>query len=457
MAALDSNIVVLALPQISHDFGSGISLLGWVISGYILATAMLLLQAGKIGDWYGKKKVYLFGFALFGIASALCGLSQNTPEIISFRVIQGIAAAILGATGAPLVFEAFPPNERGKALGINGISWALGAISGPIIGGFLVAMDWRLIFYMNVPVAAAAVVLGLRRIPQSPPKRPHSGALSLGIGINFVSSVFVALAVACFMLWLTLFNAIFAVIGLGCLIVLIVNERKSSVPLLHVDLRQNRGFLFTVISLGVIQAGFLGIPFGLSLYYQSIIRLSPLETGLAIVPLPIFLGLVNPICGRLVDRMKNPSLLSITGALIIGVFTLLLGLDIGQSNPSSFYTAALLGIVGGADGLVWTPIIVSTMRFARPELRGVANGTAFMFSNIGFAASIAIIVAVSATSLPSSLISEIYIGSLSNLTTGQAFIFKEGISRAFLVLGTINFVAIPPLILMWKEQKRRLA
>lgn len=452
MAAIDANIVVLALPKISQDFNSGISLLGWVITGYILATAMLLLQAGKIGDWYGKKKVYLFGFALFGIASALCGLSQSTSEIISFRIVQGVGSAILAATGAPLIFDSFPPNERGKALGINSISWALGAISGPVLGGFLVAIDWRLIFYINVPVAAAAVVLGIRRIPQSLPNR--NGVQAKGIGINFVSSIFVALSVASFLLWLTLFNILYALIGLVCLLILVFNEKRSSVPLLNVELRRNKGFLFTVISLGVIQTAFLGISFGLSLYYQSIIGLTPIMTGLAIVPLSILVGIVNPLSGRLVDRMKSPASLSIAGQLIVGVFSLLLGLDIGGSMSSPLYTALLLSVIGGGGGLVWTPIIVSTMRFARPELRGVANGTAFMFSNIGFAASIAIVVAVSAISLPSNLISEIYLGSLSNLTSVQALLFKEGISRAFLVLGIIDFVAIPLLVMTWREQRR---
>ncbi|MHB8565600.1 MAG: MFS transporter [Nitrososphaerales archaeon] len=451
MAALDANIVTIALPKISHDFSSGVSILGWVISAYILATAMLLLQAGKIGDWYGKKKVYLLGFVLFGIASALCGISQNTPELILFRIIQGIASAIFSATSAPLVFESFPPSERGAALGINGIAWAIGAITGPVLGGFLVAVDWRLIFYINVPVAAAAVLLATRRIPSSPPKRPAIEGRSK-IGINLVSSIFVALTVASMLLWLTLFNSVFALIGIISLIILILSEKKSTIPLLNIELRRNRGFIYSVSALGVFQTAFLAIPFALSLYFQSILGYSPIITGLSIAPLPVFLGLVNPLGGRLVDRLKKPAIISIIGALIIGISTIALGFEMGSKTFSPIYTGALLALIGGSDGLVWTPTIVGIMKFAKSELRGVANGTAFMMSNIGFAASIAILVAISATFLPSAAISQIYLGNLSNLTSTQALLFKEGISRALVILGLIDFAATPLLFMIYREQ-----
>ena len=450
MAALDANIVVIALPRISHDFATGVSLLGWIISAYILATAMLLLQAGKLGDWYGKKKVYLLGFALFGIASALCGLSQNTAELISFRILQGVAAAILSATSAPLVFESFPPNERGSALGVNGIAWAIGAVTGPVLGGFLVAIDWRLIFYINVPVATVAVLLGLRRIPESPPKRPL--AAGAGIGINLLSSVFVALTVAALLLWLTLFNPIFALVGAASFVVVVLSEKRSKIPLLNSDLRRNKGFAYSVSALGVFQTAFLAIPFGLSLFYQSLLGYSPIITGLSIAPLPIFLGLTNPLSGRLADKLKKPAIISIIGVLVVGVGTIALGFEMDSPSLSPVYIGILLALIGAGDGLIWTPTIVGIMKFTRSELRGLANGTAFMVSNVGFAASIAILVAISATFLPSAAISQIYLGNLSNLTSSQALLFKEGISRALIVLGIIGFLSIPLLFMIRKEQ-----
>jgi MFS family permease len=126
MSALDSNIVTIALPNISKDLSAGYSLLGWVLAGYVLAVAALVLQSGKLGDNYGKKRIYLLGFAAFGIASALCGLSANVYQLIAFRIIQGGGASVMLATGIPLIFASFPPAERGSAVGINSVAWAVG-------------------------------------------------------------------------------------------------------------------------------------------------------------------------------------------------------------------------------------------------------------------------------------------------------------------------------------------
>ena len=126
MSALDANVVTIALPYISKDLSAGYSLLGWVLAGYVLAAAALVLQSGKMGDNYGKRSVYLIGFAIFGVSSALCGLSQSVYQLIAFRVVQGIGASIMIATGVPILFASFPPKERGTAVGINSVAWAWG-------------------------------------------------------------------------------------------------------------------------------------------------------------------------------------------------------------------------------------------------------------------------------------------------------------------------------------------
>ena len=122
MVAVDSTIVVIGLPIIGKDLHSGVSLLGWIITAYVLATAALLLQFGKLGDRHGKKKVYLIGFAVFGVASAICGISSGIYELVAFRLMQGVGAAMLGATSYPLIFASFPKHERGTAMGINSIA-----------------------------------------------------------------------------------------------------------------------------------------------------------------------------------------------------------------------------------------------------------------------------------------------------------------------------------------------
>ena len=447
MAALDTNIVTIALPKIADSLSSGVSQLGWVITGYILATAIFLLQSGKIGDKYGKKRIYLIGFAIFGIASALCGVSQNIYELIVFRVIQGVGASVLSATTVPLIFDSFPPNERGAAVGVNSVSWAVGAIAGPVVGGFIVTFDWRLIFYINVPIAAAAILIGTRRIPSRLNKGRVSG------GINPVSSLLLGIAVAMVLLWLTFFDYGYALTSLAFLGLLFLNEHRSKNPLLNRELVRSRGFVYCISGNSILQIAFLGIPFAMSFYYQSVANLSPITTGLYIAPLPLALVITNPIAGRLSDRVKTAVSLGMLGALLEAIGTIALGFEI-LARSSPFYIGASLAIIGCGGGLVWAPMISSTLRFARAELRGVANGTMFTLINIGFAASIAVVVGVSASFLPPQVISQIYLGQLGNLSGTAVSLFEEGMAKSLLGLSLVNFIALPLLFLARREQKR---
>lgn len=447
MVAVDSTIVVVGLPVIGKDLHSGVSLLGWIITAYVLATAALLLQFGKLGDRHGKKKVYVIGFAVFGAASAICGVSSGIYELIAFRMIQGVGAAMLGATSYPLVFASFPQHERGTAMGVNSIAWAVGAVTGPVLGGFLVSVDWRLIFFINVPVAFVAVIVGIKRMPSY----LDTGSREVK-EINLVSSFILALTVAMTLLWLTLFETLFALAGLACFMVLIFSEKKSRSPLIERELK-NGGFWFSSTSLAIANLGVLGIPFVLTFYYQIIKGYSPIQTGIFIVPLSIAIAISNPLAGRLFDRLKVSGILGLIGVILNGGATLVLSADvIAKSNP--VYLIAPLVVVGVGGGLVWTPLLGSALKFSKPELRGVANGTSFTLLNLGFAASIAILIAVSATFLPQSIVSRIYLGTLSGLTLSETDLFNHGMAESLLILAIVDFLAVIPIVLTILRQRK---
>lgn len=447
MVAVDSTIVIIGLPIIGQQLHSGVSLLGWVITAYILATAALLLQFGKLGDKYGKKKVYLIGFAIFGASSAVCGISSGIYEMISFRLIQGIGAAMISATTYPLIFASFPEKERGTAIGVNSVAWALGAIIGPVAGGFLVALDWRLIFFINVPVATIAVLVGTKRIPRSLDRGLP------GIGrINMISSILLAFTVTMTLLWLTVFESIFAVIGLLGLVALLVSERKSKSPLIERGLR-NKGFWFSSLSLAITNLGVLGIPFVLTFYYQVVEGFSPIATGLSIVPLSIAQVISNPLSGKLFDKIRVSGVLSLVGTGINGGFTLALSaIVIARSN--AFYMDIVLVMIGAGSGLIWTPLVGSALRFAKPELRGIANGTFFTLLNLGFAASIAMIIAISANFLPRTIVSRIYLGNISGLVPQEAVLLNHGMAQSLVILSIIDFIAVIPIVLSILEQRK---
>ncbi len=448
MAALDSNIVTIALPYISKGLSAGYSLLGWVLAGYVLAVAALVLQSGKLGDSYGKKNVYLIGFTVFGVASALCGFSGDAYQLIAFRVVQGVGASIMIATAIPLVFASFPPSERGAAVGVNSVAWAVGAVAGPVLGGALTVIDWRLIFFVNVPVAALAILVGRARIPGwLNAKNVHAGKL------NLFSATILGMAIALVMLWLTLLDVRLIPLGIIGVAAFAVVELRSSNPVLNRELLRNRGFVYSVVSLGIMMTAFFGIGFVLSFYFQSVAGFAPLQAGLWIAPLPIALAITNPLAGRMFDRMHRPALISIIGAFVVFSSLLLLSLAIRTTTPG-IYVTALLALIGLGGGFVWAPSISSALKFARPEIRGVANGTAFTLIYIGFATSVALVISISTSALPAPLASQIHSGSVTGLSASAASLFDQGLANALVGLAAVGIVGALLLVLLLREQAR---
>jgi EmrB/QacA subfamily drug resistance transporter len=447
MAALDSNIVTIALPYISRGLSAGYSLLGWVLAGYVLAVAALVLQSGKLGDAYGKKNVYLIGFVIFGVASALCGTSESAYELVAFRVVQGVGASIMIATAIPLIFASFPSSERGAAVGINSVAWAIGAVAGPVLGGALTAIDWRLIFYVNVPVAALAVIVGRARIPGWLNTKGTSGG-----GLNLANATILGLAIAMVMLWLTLLQTWVAALGALGVAAFAFAESRSANPLLSRELLKNRGFVYSVVSLGIMMTAFFGIAFVMSFYFQSVAGLSPLDAGVWLAPLPVALAVSNPLAGRVFDKFRKPAAFSVAGAVVVFSSLILLSWAISSPAPG-LEVAALLAVIGGAAGFVWSPSIASALRFSRPEMRGAANGTAFTLIYIGFATSVALVVSVSTASLPSALAAQVQSGSVV-LSGSNAALFNSGLAASLVALAAVGSLGVPLLLLVLREQAK---
>jgi EmrB/QacA subfamily drug resistance transporter len=447
MAALDSNIVTIALPYIAKGLSAGYSLLGWVLAGYVLAVAALVLQAGKLGDAYGKKRVYLIGFAVFGASSALCGVSENAYQLIAFRLVQGAGASVMIATAIPLIFASFPPSQRGSAVGINSIAWAVGAVAGPVLGGVLTAIDWRLIFYVNVPVAALAVLIGRAKIPVWLNVKNVRGGK-----INLPNALVLGTAIALVMLWLTAVQYWLAALGVLGVIAFVVAELKSSNPLLNRELLESRGFVYSVISLGVMMTAFFGIAFVMSFYFQSVAGLSPLAAGLWLAPLPVALAISNPIAGKVFDKLRRPAAVSVAGAVVVFLSLLGLSRELAAAGPG-VEVAALLAVTGAAGGFVWAPSISSALKFSRAEMRGVANGTAFTLIYLGFATSVALVVSVSTAALPAGLAAQVQSGSVI-LAGSSAALFDGGLANALLALAAVGAMGVPFLLLVLREQSR---
>jgi MFS family permease len=448
MVALDSNIVTIALPEISKALSAGYSLLSWVLAGYLISLAALLLQSGKLGDIYGKKRIYLIGFAIFGAASALCGLSPDAYQLVAYRIVQGVGASILLATGLPLVSASFPPKERGMALGVQFAAYAIGAVAGPVLGGALTAIDWRLIFFINVPISAVAVAIGRVRIPSSFNLRG-----TVVVKFNLVNAALLVSAVALVVLSLTISNSAYGLIGILALVVFYFAERKSSNAILNKDLLKTRGFVYSVIALSLLFVSYAGVAFVMSFYFQAISGFSPLTAGLWIAPLPIGLGIANVLAGELFDKMRRPALMSIAASILTAGSLLVLGSVILNSVPGTV-VIVLLALIGFGSGFEWTPTITAVLKFAKAEVRGVASGTAYTVVQIAYVMSIALVVALSTASLPSTLSAQIRSGSIGGLSSVSAALFDKGLASAILGLAIVGFATLPFLILVTREQGR---
>jgi MFS family permease len=451
MSTFDSNVVSIALPTIGKQFGSGVSLLGWGVTAYVLAAAVTLLQIGKLGDSYGKKRIYLLGFALFGLSSAVCGTSQNIYEFIALRAAQGLSAAFMGATSGPLVYESFPARQRGIAMGTNSISWVVGALTGPVLGGLLVQIDWRLIFYVNVPIAVMGVLIGRAVIPAhlGRPAAPEARRK-----FNLLSSAIFGLSIGAVFVSLTFFSVAFGILGLSGLGVFVLYERRSPNPLISRELIARKGYVLCLLTMTLIQMSILAIPFILSFYYQVAGGFSPEAAGLWITPFPLFYALSNPLGGRIYDRVRVPATASLFAAVISAMAIILMGVVApGPIDPSLI--AVLLAALSLSNGVAWSPTLTSSYTFAGPSLRGLAIGTTSTFNNITLATSITMVTVILTSFLPGSTISQLYAEAQSgSLTIAQVDLLKQGAGLSLEILGCVLLLAVPILYLLAREERK---
>jgi EmrB/QacA subfamily drug resistance transporter len=449
MAGVDLNVVAIALPSISKDLSAGYSLLSWVLVGYVLAVAALALQSGKLGDNYGKKKVYLLGLAIFGGSSAVCGVSESVYELIAFRIIQGAGASIMTALGILLIFESFPSKERGTAIGVATVAWSVGAVTGPVLGGFMASVDWRLIFYINVPVAGVAILVGRSRIPGVLDSKNIPRAR-----LNLVNAAVLGTAIGLVLLWLTLFDARLAALGVLGVVAFAVLEAKSRNPVLDKKLVRNRGFALSVISFCVMVAAADGLVFLVSLYFQWVIGLSPFAAGIWVAPLSLVQGVTGPFAGRFYDRFRLPGVSAVVGSILVALSIFILGATLTISSLG-LSTVALLAVIGFGGGLVWSPTLSAALHFVSPELRGVANATNSTLAYLGSAIGVALVVFISTAALPGTLADQIRSGSLTGQSAASVIAFDQGLVMALIALGIVALTATPLLLIVMKEQKRQ--
>jgi MFS family permease len=370
MAAVDSTVVYLAIPAMERFFEAGISYLSLVVVAYLIASTAMMIPIGGVATKYGRRRVYLLGFLLYTLSSLLIALSPSIIVVIVLRAVQGVGAGIIGTQGIPILLSAFPPEERGKAVGINSTSWAVGTLVGPVLGGVLVAYDWRYVFLINVPIGSFAMILGLSRIPKDSGKRDASvGYLNVAGFIAFLIPLVAGIS---------FYNLPLILTGLAIFPIFILLEKKSNlVP--HNLLRNNRFYPIMVAS--TLQAlAFFGLLYALSLYLQYDLGFSPVDAALILIAYPLASIVSTPFGGYLLDRTGRGGTIMLLGLALQGISILLISMLLQE--PTAVLTSLLLSVAGVGGSIYWASSTTLAVDSAGPAFRSMASSALFTVRNI---------------------------------------------------------------------------
>ncbi|MGA2547765.1 MAG: MFS transporter [Rectinemataceae bacterium] len=455
MSAIDSTIVILALPQMMNRLHANLAEMIWVIMAYILVSTVLLLTFGRIADMFGRVKLYNLGFVIFTVGSALCGVSQNAAQLVLSRVVQGAGAALMMVNSTAIITEVFPPQERGRALGINGITWAIGGIVGPLLGGFLLSLaSWRWIFYINVPIGILGSLWGYFALKELSHRNRGErfdafGAFTFSVGL--VSLLF-ALTTGIEAGWgswpiLSLF-----VFSAAMFAAFFIRERRVAAPVLDLSLFHNRIYGFSVVAAMLQSLAMFAINFLITFYLQVVRGYDPLTAALLLIPLSAVSAIVGPLSGHLSDRI-GARLPATIGLLLQGAALLWF---IAELSPTTSYGAIAAGLVmvGIGGGLFWAPNTSAAMNGAPKNRLGIASAALATLRQTGMVTSFALSLAVAAGSLPRTVMMQLFVGTNAALGTGPRQAFILGMKHAFAVSVVLCVIAACISLVRGAETKR---
>jgi MFS transporter, DHA2 family, methylenomycin A resistance protein len=400
VVTLDAVIVNVALPAIRRELAGGMSGLQWVVDGYTLMFAALLLSAGSLSDRLGARRAFGAGMVVFVLASAACGLAPALPALVAARLVQGSAAAALMPASMALVSQAYPdPARRARALGLWAMGGAAASTSGPLLGGVLTEVSWRLIFFVNVPAGAAALVL-LARAARSPRHSvPFDWAGQIAAVAAMGGLTYGAIEVGAAGITAPRVLAAFAMAAVSLAVFGLLQARRRH-PMLPLSLFRSRTVSAAVVVGFAFMVGYYGLPFVMSLYLQQLRGLSALGAGMAFVPMMVVGGALNPFTARLAERFGARTL------IVGGLLSMTAGLTVVGLLPATAPVAllsALMILVGLAGPLVMPPVMALLLHAVPARQAGVASGVFNTSRQVGGALAVAVfgtLVASRATFLP---------------------------------------------------------
>jgi len=396
MIMLDTTIVNVAIPAMSAGLKISLDGILWVLNAYILVYAVLLITAGRLGDLYGQRNLFAAGLAIFTIASALCGLSQDENQLIAARVLQGVGGALLVPQTLAILTSLFPPERRGAAFGIWAGVAGLATLAGPTIGGAIVTyLNWRWIFFVNVPIGIAAFVATFIIVPDLRPGRRHGwDVLGIFLATGGLFGVVFGLIEGERFNWGEIGSYVVTipeVIGLGVvlLVLFVIWERFVAEPLVPLSLFEERNFAVANWIGASIAFGMMSLFLPIIIYLQSVRGFSALTAGLTLAPMSLTSMVVAPFAGRMADRVGGKYI------LMTGVFVFAIGfgtLTVVAGSDSTWLTFLVPAIVAGAGmGMTFAPLTTVAMRNIEPRMAGTASAVLNTTRQVGQAVGSAVV------------------------------------------------------------------
>ncbi len=380
MILLDTTIVNIAIPSISDKLHASLSDILWILNSYILVYAVLLITAGRLGDLFGPKQLFLLGLVIFSLASAACGFAQNPTQLIIFRVIQGLGGAILTPQTLSVLTVIFPPDKRGAAFGIWGAVAGVATLTGPLLGGWLVTdFGWRWIFFVNVPDGAFTLVAAAIVMPNLRLNRRHRldwlGTVLATGGLFLITFGLIEGQPHHWgRVWGPLTIAEVIVAGGIVMIVFFLQQRiqRDGEPLIPFQIFHDRNYSIMNYVVGSIAFGMLGLFLPLTIFLQSVLGLSALQAGLTTAPMSLISMFVAPFAGRFADRIGGKWILF----LGLSLFSLGMGILIASSHLGVTRWHLLPGLIvaGFGLGLTFAPLQTIAMLNVEPRMAGAASG-----------------------------------------------------------------------------------
>jgi EmrB/QacA subfamily drug resistance transporter len=393
LATVDGSIINVSLPTLVRELHTEFAVVQWVVLAYLLTITSIMAGIGRLADMVGKKTIYMAGFIIFTLGSVLCGLSPSVNWLIGFRVLQAIGAAMIMALGAAIVTEAFPPAERGKAMGMIGVIVSMGIVLGPALGGVILSMlSWHWIFFVNLPVGIIGTIMVQKNLPDIKPLGRQQfdiwGALSLcssilfllfGLTIGQQQGFFQPLIYLLIGLWLIM------------LVVFIVIEHKVGQPMINPKLFHNTIFSVNLTTGFISFVGLGGTVILLPFYLENILKFPSMKVGLLMGIIPVMLGITSPFAGVLSDRIGSRKI------IMAGLMVLLCGF-LSASTLDQYTTvlgyAMRIFLIGAGIGIFMSPNNSAIMGAAPKNQLGIVSGMMAQSRTLGQTVGVAVIGAI---------------------------------------------------------------